>query len=79
MGVVFQKQGQKTLYVAGDTIWCDEVKTAIDKFSPSVIIANLGGVSLFIDGKSQLEPHHFFLVYWHMKTSNPDDIHLQQF
>lgn len=53
MGVVFQKQGQKTLYVAGDTIWCDEVKTAIDKFSPSVIVANLGGVSLFIDGKSQ--------------------------
>ena len=60
MGFVFQKHCQKTLYVAGDTIWCDEVKTAIDKFSPSVIIANLGGVSLFIDGKSQLEPITFF-------------------
>ena len=35
MGVVLQKDGQKMLYITGDSIWCDEVKEAIDKFFPS--------------------------------------------
>ena len=30
----------KTLYLAGDTIWCDYVKAAIDTFAPDVIVVN---------------------------------------
>lgn len=53
MGVVFQSENLKTLYLTGDSIWCNEVKNAIDQFSPSIIVANLGGVSIFINGKAQ--------------------------
>ena len=28
MGVVFKSKGEKTLYIAGDTIWCEEVENA---------------------------------------------------
>ena len=40
MGVVFKSNNEKTLYVAGDTIWCDEVSEAIDKFEPKIIVVN---------------------------------------
>lgn len=40
MGVVFKSNDEKTLYIAGDTIWCEEVKAALEKYSPDVIVVN---------------------------------------
>lgn len=40
MGVVFKFPDEKTLYLTGDTIWCDEVMKTIDKYEPDYIIAN---------------------------------------
>jgi L-ascorbate metabolism protein UlaG (beta-lactamase superfamily) len=30
------------LYVAGDTIWCDEVAEALDAHAPDVVVVNAG-------------------------------------
>ncbi len=46
MGVVFKAKQEKTLYIAGDTIWCEEVKSAIDQFSPDIIVVNACGATL---------------------------------
>lgn len=48
MGIVFKSDTEKTLYVAGDTIWCDEVRTAIDKFNPKVIVINACGATVLV-------------------------------
>ena len=40
MGVVFKSNNEKTLYIAGDTIFCPEVKEALDKYHPEIIIVN---------------------------------------
>ena len=40
MGVVFKHLDEKTVYIAGDTIWCDEVKKAIDTYEPEYVIVN---------------------------------------
>lgn len=40
MGIVFKSNDEKTLYIAGDTIWCKEVKAALEKYSPDVIVVN---------------------------------------
>ena len=37
---------EKTLYLAGDTIWCEEVKEALDTYSPQIIIVNACGAML---------------------------------
>lgn len=42
IGVVFQAPGHKTLYLAGDTIWRDEVDQALTQYSPEVIVLNAG-------------------------------------
>ncbi len=39
-GVVFTKLGERTAYVAGDTLWGEMVRDAIDKHHPDVIVLN---------------------------------------
>lgn len=46
MGVVFQAEGQKTLYLVGDTILNDEVKTIVKRFNPEIFILNTGYAQL---------------------------------
>lgn len=38
--VIFQAESEKTLYLAGDTIWYGGVKQTIQKYNPDVIILN---------------------------------------
>lgn len=40
MGVVFKHTDEKTVYITGDTIWCDEVKKVIDMHQPDYVIVN---------------------------------------
>ncbi len=40
MGVIFKSNNEKTLYIAGDTIWCEEVDEAINKYKPEIIVVN---------------------------------------
>ena len=37
------------VYVAGDTIWCDEVADALQRFTPSTVIVNASGAR-FLEG-----------------------------
>jgi L-ascorbate metabolism protein UlaG (beta-lactamase superfamily) len=37
------------VYIAGDTIWCDEVAQALDRHRPRAIVVN-GGGARFLDG-----------------------------
>jgi L-ascorbate metabolism protein UlaG (beta-lactamase superfamily) len=48
-GFVFAAPGEPTVYVAGDTIWCDEVAEAIGRHRPEVIVVNAGGAR-FLEG-----------------------------
>jgi L-ascorbate metabolism protein UlaG (beta-lactamase superfamily) len=52
MGIVsgyYIKHQNDAVYIAGDTIWCDEVKQAIDQFKPERIVLN-GGAARFAIG-----------------------------
>lgn len=48
-GFVIEAPGEPSLYIAGDTIWCDEVKNALREHSPEIIILN-GGEAQFLTG-----------------------------
>lgn len=48
-GFVIAAEGEPTLYVAGDTIWCEEVAAAIAEHEPAVIVVN-AGAARFIRG-----------------------------
>ena len=50
-GIIFNHENEDTLYLAGDTVWCDEVKESIETYNPDVIILNAGDAQ-FSNGKS---------------------------
>lgn len=39
-GIVFQAEGEPTIYAAGDTIWYDGVEQALAAYKPDIIIVN---------------------------------------
>ena len=46
MGVVFKSNNEKSLYIVGDTIWCEEVKDVLGKYKPEVIVVNACAATL---------------------------------
>lgn len=50
-GFVLQVGGEPSAYIVGDSIWCEEVKHALDRFKPNIIITNSGGA--YIPGYEQ--------------------------
>jgi len=48
-GFVLRAEDEPTLYVAGDTIWCDEVAAAIERHRPDVAVVNASGAR-FLEG-----------------------------
>lgn len=42
-GFVLKADGEPTLYIAGDTIWCDDVRQALDSHRPDIVVVNAGG------------------------------------
>ncbi|WP_119157270.1 MBL fold metallo-hydrolase [Caldimonas tepidiphila] len=63
-GVVFQRPGHKTVYVAGDTVWNRHVEDALRQYRPDVIVLNTGYARIqglegsIIMGKEDLERAH---------------------
>lgn len=50
-GVVFNHPNEKTLYVAGDTVWYEAIQKVIDTHKPEIIVVN-GGDNQFLEGGS---------------------------
>jgi L-ascorbate metabolism protein UlaG (beta-lactamase superfamily) len=48
-GFVLGAPGEPVLYVAGDTVWCDEVDQALASHAPDVVVVNAGAAT-FHDG-----------------------------
>jgi L-ascorbate metabolism protein UlaG (beta-lactamase superfamily) len=48
-GFVLRAPGEPVLYVAGDTIWCDEVDDALAEHAPEVVVVN-AGAARFVEG-----------------------------
>jgi L-ascorbate metabolism protein UlaG (beta-lactamase superfamily) len=49
-GFVLRAEGEPTLYIAGDTIWCPEVEHALQQFSPDLVVVNAGAATYATGG-----------------------------
>jgi L-ascorbate metabolism protein UlaG (beta-lactamase superfamily) len=49
-GFVLMAEGEPTIYIAGDTIWCPQVASALKEFSPDVVILNAGAATYATGG-----------------------------
>jgi L-ascorbate metabolism protein UlaG (beta-lactamase superfamily) len=48
-GFVLQAEEEPELYIAGDSIWCDEVESALSRYQPRVTVVN-SGAAQFLSG-----------------------------
>jgi L-ascorbate metabolism protein UlaG (beta-lactamase superfamily) len=48
-GFVLRCDGQPTLYVAGDTVWCPDVHETVEASRPEIIVLN-GGATRLVEG-----------------------------
>jgi len=48
-GFVLRADGEPTLYIAGDTIWCPEVHGTLGKYEPAIVVVNAGAAQ-FLEG-----------------------------
>jgi L-ascorbate metabolism protein UlaG (beta-lactamase superfamily) len=48
-GFVLAAEGEPALYLAGDSIWCDDVRDALDEHRPAAVVVNAGGAR-FLEG-----------------------------
>jgi L-ascorbate metabolism protein UlaG (beta-lactamase superfamily) len=55
--------GNETIYVAGDTVWCEEVKTALDKFKPNITVLNAGGAKFLTGDPITMTPDDIIKVH----------------
>jgi L-ascorbate metabolism protein UlaG (beta-lactamase superfamily) len=54
-GFVISADGEPTVYVAGDTVWCPEVERALADHSPDWIVVNAGGARFLQGGTITME------------------------
>ncbi|AKG33652.1 MBL fold metallo-hydrolase [Paenibacillus durus] len=48
-GFILQAPDEPVLYIAGDTIWCEEVREALDRYQPAAVVVNAGEAQ-FVSG-----------------------------
>jgi L-ascorbate metabolism protein UlaG (beta-lactamase superfamily) len=47
-GFVLRADREPTLYIAGDTIWCEDVEDALRTYQPDAVILNAGGAQFLM-------------------------------
>lgn len=68
---------EDNVYIAGDTIWCNEVKQSIDLFKPANIILN-GGAARFVTGDPIImDTQDIIAVCNYIPSSNIYIIHME--
>ena len=86
-GFIFRTETERTIYWAGDTIWCDAVKQVVLETNPHVIITHSSGASfepghpIIMDAEQTLEvcrsAPHSIVVATHMETFDLDTVSRQ--
>ncbi|MBA2287512.1 MAG: MBL fold metallo-hydrolase [Ktedonobacteraceae bacterium] len=49
-GFVLKAGGSRSLYIAGDSVWCPEVERALAQFTPAVVVLNTGAATYATGG-----------------------------
>ena len=80
MGFVLKSPGQKTIYVAGDTVWHEYVELALKKHKPDIIVIN-GALTRYegFQGSSMMGPDDIKKLYEMCKESKIIPVHMDSY
>ncbi|MFC0562497.1 MBL fold metallo-hydrolase [Halalkalibacter alkalisediminis] len=76
-GIVFKHSTEKTLYVAGDTVWYEAVQEVINTHKPEVIVVNAGDNQFFEGGSLVMGTDDVFEVYKSAPNAKVIAVHME--
>ncbi|WP_210522137.1 MBL fold metallo-hydrolase [Hymenobacter terricola] len=62
-GVVFQHPDEKTLYIAGDTLWNQSVQDTLQQYQPDIVVLNVGDAQILGVGSIIMGAQDVYHVY----------------
>lgn len=68
--------GNYTLYVAGDTIWCSDVEDALQRFNPNTTIVNAGGARFLTGDPITMTPEDIMKVHKALPSTSIIAVHM---
>lgn len=71
------EEGADRLYIAGDTIWCDEVKAALDKYQPTDTIVNAGAAQFLTGDPITMTAEDVLQVLQHPAHTRVTAVHME--
>jgi L-ascorbate metabolism protein UlaG (beta-lactamase superfamily) len=74
-GFVFKKESD-VIYLAGDTIWCDDVSEALQQHRPTVTIVNAGGAKFLTGDPITMTPSDIIAVHEALPSTHIMAVHM---
>ncbi|RFM28798.1 MBL fold metallo-hydrolase [Deminuibacter soli] len=68
--------GSQRIYIAGDTIWCNEVKSALFTYHPTATIVNAGAAQFLQGGPITMTPDDVISVYKTLPSTKLIAVHM---
>jgi L-ascorbate metabolism protein UlaG (beta-lactamase superfamily) len=76
-GFALAADGEPTLYVAGDTVWCEEVRAALDEHRPDVVVVNAGDARFVGGGPLVMTADDVVAVAAHASQARVVAVHME--
>ena len=76
-GFIFRAEGEPVLYLAGDTIWCEEVEQALGEHNPEIVIVNAGGARFVTGGHITMDEQDVVEVCRHAPEASVIAVHME--
>jgi len=77
-GFVFEYQGE-SLYIAGDTIWCNDVAAALDRYRPRIVVVNTGAAQFLTGGPIVMDGKDVITLCRHLPETTVIAVHMEAF
>jgi L-ascorbate metabolism protein UlaG (beta-lactamase superfamily) len=76
-GYVLQTKGEPSLYIAGDTIYCEKVSNVLTRYEPNVIVVNAGGARFAVGDPITMTPQDVAKVCRKAQKSKVIAVHME--
>ncbi len=77
-GFVFEHQGA-SLYIAGDTIWCNDTKAALDRYRPHIVVINTGAAQFLTGGPIVMDSEDVITLCRYVPAAKVIAVHMEAF
>ncbi|KUG04426.1 hypothetical protein ASZ90_018193 [hydrocarbon metagenome] len=76
-GFLLESKGEPSLYITGDTIWCDEVQKVLEEYQPRIIICFAGAARFSTGGPITMTAEDLLQVSDYAPSAKIIAVHLE--